>query len=342
MNLTKIYRDEKLAPSVFVVDWMLHDRCTYDCSYCPPSNKKGTDDWLDLNRIDDFCNRLEEHVAKSMPGSKICALFTGGEPTVWKGFDQLIDNLKSRGWLMNISSNGSRSLRWWEEHASYFERISLSYHSEGVVDDQFIEKIKVCSKDSDLVVNMMMNPNVAMFQKAVAFSERMEKEIPDFYFSVEYVKIQYNFGLQEIKVVPYSIEQLDELTNLQNNNPRLKRIIELHQSGKISQIKNRAAPDNFMIEFDNGQTEKLMPGNLINKNLANFNEWSCAVGLESIFIDAKGDILRGTCRVGGKLGNINDPSNIKWPKDNIICNLNWCGCITDIMNSKENLRLTVS
>ena len=33
------------------LNWMLHDRCTFDCSYCPPSNKAGIDSWLKEDKV---------------------------------------------------------------------------------------------------------------------------------------------------------------------------------------------------------------------------------------------------------------------------------------------------
>jgi hypothetical protein len=67
----KIYKDSKSGPSYFVVDWMLHDRCTYDCSYCPPHNKSGSDSWLNLSTITEFFKQLEGHVQRVNPAIRI-------------------------------------------------------------------------------------------------------------------------------------------------------------------------------------------------------------------------------------------------------------------------------
>lgn len=318
-NIVKIYRDTS-KPSYFMVDWMLHDKCTYDCSYCPPANKSGTDSWLNLETLDQFCNSLESHVSSIDPNFKIKVLFTGGEPTVWKDFGELVSRLSSRGWILMVNSNGSRTLRWWEEYADKFSSIILSYHTESVNDNDFIDKLKLCEKTTRTSVNVMLNPDPKFFQKAVDISNRIKKETA--HVSVTHYKIQHTFGLQEINVPQYTPDQLSTINSLTDYYPSLPDYY-------------KTVYDNYYTETDNGKIERLDAVELLNKKLVNFKDWTCHAGLESVFIDAKGDILRGACRAGESFGNILDPKNIKWSSNPVVCPYTWCGCITDIKNSKE-------
>jgi MoaA/NifB/PqqE/SkfB family radical SAM enzyme len=314
-GIIKIYRDNS-RPSYFMVDWMLHDKCTYDCSYCPPANKSGTDSWLNLETLDEFCQDLEKHVYSIDPNFKIKVLFTGGEPTVWKDFGELVTRLSARGWLLMLNSNGSRTERWWEEYADKFIEIIISYHTESVNDDEFIRKLQICQDKTITSVNVMLNPNPEYFSKAVAISSRIRKEASK--VSITHYKIQHTFGLQEINVPQYTVDQLEIASQLQD-----------------WQYDGRPDLDNYRIQLSNGKTRKLDAIELLNKGLVNFKDWTCHAGLESIFIDAKGSIVRATCRAGEKFGNVRDPKNIKWSTDPIVCPHLWCGCITDIKNSKE-------
>lgn len=318
MKIIKIYRDNE-SPTYFTVDWMLHDRCTYNCSYCPPANKSGTDSWLNLETLDEFCEELEQHVRTVNPDYKIHCLFTGGEPTVWKDFGELVSRIHARGWPITVNSNGSRSLRWWKEYVNQFSQIILSYHTESVIDDEFLEKLSVCQENAWTVLNIMMNPNPKYFEKALEFSKRVIHEFP--YVIVNHHRIQYDFGLQKINVTPYTIEQLEILNKLEDRYPIFKPF-------------KPTAPLNLLVEHKSGEVTRLEPMELIRTDSANFNGWECYSGLEGIFIDARGDIMRGTCRVGGTIGNIQDPKNISWPTDPVVCSRNWCGCVTDIMTSK--------
>jgi organic radical activating enzyme len=319
-DIVEIYRGPSTT-KYFTIDWMLHDRCTYDCSYCPPSNKSGTDSWLDLDKLDEFCDSVEAHVAQVDPGSTIRALFTGGEPTVWKGFTTLIDRLHSRGWSINVVSNGSRSARWWEENAAKFTEIHLSYHTEGVDDDEFMEKVLICERHTATSVNVMLNSRPELFIRAVDFGARLKQETK--YVCITQCRIQHTFGLQEIGVPFYTAEQKKIIDELTDHYP-----IEYIDNYKIF-------VNDYKMKTVDGREMHLHPIELINYKKANFENWMCSVGLESIFIDARGDIIRGTCRVGDVMGNIIDPANIKWVKEPIRCPLTWCSCVTDIRNTKN-------
>lgn len=318
MKPIKIYKDELVGPSYFVVDWMLHDRCTYDCSYCPPGNKSGSDSWLNLSTITEFCEKLEQHANRVSPGNKIRCLFTGGEPTVWKDFSKLIDILSARGWLLSVNSNGSRSEKWWEENASKFCTITLSYHTESVKDDDFMRKVSICEKYAPTSVNIMLNPDEENFEKAIRFSQRLQIETKD--VGIIHHQIQYNFGMQEIKVAAYNPKHLAQIPTLVNRGV----------ANNIDLIH-----DNYLVKLSDGSVIRCNGNELINNNQANFWGWTCSVGLDSLFIDAAGNLSRGTCRVEGTFGNILRPTDICWPSSPVKCPYTWCGCITDILNDKQ-------
>jgi MoaA/NifB/PqqE/SkfB family radical SAM enzyme len=319
LKLNKIFRNTDY-PSHFTVDWMLHDKCTYDCSYCPPANKSGTDGLLNLEKLDEFCNQLEKHVYGIDPTFKIHILFTGGEPTVWKDFGTLVSRLAERGWLLSVNSNASRSERWWEEHAKNFVNVIFSYHTEGVNDDEFIRKLQICEKYAKTSINVMLNTHPEYFEKAVNFSNRILAETTCVDFT--HYKIQHNFGLQTINVPLYTKEQKEIISTLKDHYYDSKR-------------KHPVLEDNLYVAAEDGTVSRLNAVALLNTNKANFFDWNCHAGREGIFIDAKGNIQRGACRVGGTFGNINDPANIAWPDGPVRCPKTWCGCVTDIMSSKE-------
>ena len=62
-----------------------------------------------------------------------------------------------------------------------------------------------------------------------------------------------------------------------------------------------------------------------------YQGWQCYAGLESLMIDAKGDVYVATCR-GKKLGNIFD--DFEMPTEPVICPKTWCACAADLNTSK--------
>jgi len=323
MKLQKIYRNENHNQSFFVVDWMLHDRCTYDCSYCPPGNKQGIDTWLNLSTLKDFCDELEKHAANVDPNTKILANFSGGEPTVWKHFPELLDALTQRGWLISISTNGSRSINWWKENAHKLTRINLSYHTESVVDDEFLEKVRVCEEYSQTSVNIMLNPDPKFFGKAVNFNKRVLAETAK--AGVHNHQIQHNFGMQTIMVPYYTKVQKEIMATLPDRYPAVHP----------DQVHIR---HNYFHSTIYGVNKSTDGSTLIDKQLVNFENWICSAGIEGVFVDSAGRVSRGTCRMGGELGNIQEPNKINWPTTPVLCKKDWCGCITDILKSKHDTK----
>jgi len=326
MNIIKIFQDPN-ATNYFMIDWMLHDKCTYDCSYCPPANKSGTDSWLNLEKLNQFCDLLETHVYSINPNCKIQVLFTGGEPTVWRGFGELVNRVSERGWLITVNSNGSRSKAWWEEYAQKFDRIILSYHTESVDDDEFIEKLKICEQYAKTSVNLMLNTDPTYFYKVVEFSKRIKLETSKVSFT--HYKIQHTFGLQKIDVPLYTSEQKEIVKSLKDHYPEINY---LQRNGRqYTQIE-----ESLRMQYEDETVVDLDAIKLLNNGQVNFKDWKCYAGMEGIFIDAKGNILKATCRADGPIGNVMDPDNIKWPDQPVTCPHSWCGCVTDIKIGKQN------
>jgi organic radical activating enzyme len=318
------------------LNWMLHDRCTFDCSYCPPSNKAGIDSWLKEDKVYEFVNELNNRCITQ--NKYVTCNFSGGEPTIWKGFGQLIRHLKSLGWLLQLSSNMSRSYRWWEENGHCFDRINASYHSEFVDDDDFYKKINMLDKKTNTTVMIMMNTNPKYFWKAIAFGERIEKIVEDSGLWLKYYPIQLNFGFTKINVSPYSEELKTEVNKKLKYHPKVKRLAKSMTS--------------WYAKYDDGIIKKCSGHDMIAENNVDFSNWLCYAGIDGLFIDARGDLFVGTCRnpyhknvihfphhdgpdnTRSCLGNILDVKNIVWPNKPVICEKTHCGCASDILQSK--------
>lgn len=83
---------------------------------------------------------------------------------------------------------------------------------------------------------------------------------------------------------------------------------------------------------ENGNWKDYSTDEIVGKQLNNYKNWLCGVGTENLFINPDGDIYGGSCKVGGKLGNIYDDFNIpeKWST----CTLKLCTCGSDLFIPK--------
>lgn len=349
--MKKIIRIEKENPSKkqFLVNWMLHDRCVYDCSYCPPSNKRGRDDWLKISFSKEFVDKLESHLNEQGLNENVVVHFTGGEPTVWPKFIELVDHINAKGWAVDMTTNGSRSLAWWRENARKFNHISMSYHSEDVNDDEFVEKAKFIATEISyhrFFMSIMMNP--ARWDKCANMVERLlagEVFVP---FDIR--PLQSNFGLVNINITPYTGDQIEYIrnTNEQMRNRvnkekktfrfisskwRITKLIKKYFFKKADNTITKKREPYVKVDADGNRTP-LQPNELIFNGQTNFFNWKCNIGIEQIFINSLGKIHGGTCLQGQLIGNIQQPNELIWPTKATVCKSSFCGCYTDIKITK--------
>lgn len=89
-----------------------------------------------------------------------------------------------------------------------------------------------------------------------------------------------------------------------------------------------------IIVYDKDDNSKEVWANdLVKAEEVNFEGWLCGIGLESIDIKSDGKIYRGTCRIGGPIGHVDDEV---WnlPTDFIECNKKSCTCVADIKSTR--------
>lgn len=312
----EIKRSER-ALQYFQINWMLHDRCTYKCSYCAPSNYAGLDDWLNLDVVIKSCIQIENQVKERYPHLKMQVVFSGGEPTVWKDFKKLVEILYARGWSIHLVTNGSRSLSWWKSINVVWDYLGISLHSEFFDDDSLIEKCKyLTSKSKLLVVRSMLHPNSILFQKSIDYSKKLFNEVENLY--IQWVPISYNFGGIEIKLPKYDELQLSTISDLIKN--QKKHINHSHK----------------LVVWEDSTTDIANGNHLIASSMHNFKDWICNAGIDGIFIDSRGRIYRGTCLQGSCIGSILDFS-IKLYNEPIVCQKTACTCVVDVLYSKKKL-----
>ena len=89
-----------------------------------------------------------------------------------------------------------------------------------------------------------------------------------------------------------------------------------------------------MIDTVNNLKEATSAQRFIGDGTNNWQGWDCWAGVEQIIVDFNGSVWRGWCRVGGPLGYIQNPAQVKFPTDPIRCNKSYCHCNFDIMCKK--------
>ena len=139
----------KVVPVVESVSltWMIGARCNYDCMYCPTNLHDMTSDHPDLEKLkkvwDSFYQKTKE---KNLPYK---LSFTGGEVTANKSFLPLIKYLQNGNFNIHqifVTTNGSASLRYYQQLAKLVSGISFSTHSEFIKEQEFFIKVAAIDK----------------------------------------------------------------------------------------------------------------------------------------------------------------------------------------------------
>jgi organic radical activating enzyme len=296
------------------VEWMLGNTCNYNCSFCPSSIKDGSQRWLDINDYISTCTRLinqAEHKNK-----KIVFQFTGGEPTLFKDLLLLIEFIKEKGHYVNLISNGSRTLRWWEELAdkNLVDYLIISAHTEQNCSADHLINVINLFKNSFTLCNVSCIPEY--FEKTI-HNFHMIMDNADCLLSLKPIIINHT----EDCFLDYTTEQLRVIKS--NTHVRSKNYTK-----KMPGYKHESLIE---VEYSNNYKFTSTSQRLIINKTNQFLNWKCSIGTEYLNI-VHDKIYRGKCSAGGPIGTVYD--NIGFVDDWIICPFDRCVCSTDFEETK--------
>lgn len=132
-------------PIPYQVLWDLGRRCNYNCDYCWPSVHSNTEKFPTKESIITSIDMIIDHWSHGKP---IRWNFGGGEPTMHPDFIEILKHLKQRNQWVLVTTNGSRSNKFWQEAAQYVNSINMSAHFASMDlyrgnEDRFIENCKI-------------------------------------------------------------------------------------------------------------------------------------------------------------------------------------------------------
>lgn len=298
---------------IFVVNWCLGNTCNYECSYCPDNLHNGSIKWPETEKIKAFITRVAEQVHPR----KLYFEFTGGEVTLYRDFIEICQHVKQLGAKVAMISNGSRTLRWWQENKHYFDHICLSFHPEFGDAEHFIKVVNLLHDDVRTHVNIMMSPQ--KFDYCYDVATRLVN-VTNISMALQPLIIDFGDTLYE-----YTEEQQKKIDD---QNQLVRKIITNkqfdYQRGAMSMI------------FSDGSKLQKSAHRFINDKTNDWSGWHCYSGVEQIIVDLGGHIYRGWCRVGGRIGHIHDV-DLKLPTTPVLCHKTMCHCNFDIMSTKEKI-----
>jgi MoaA/NifB/PqqE/SkfB family radical SAM enzyme len=274
----KIIKIQDNKPKLLKIYYDLSNVCNYSCWYCFPDSHAGTEPWPDAELVKHNLVHLIKHYQENSNINDIEVNFLGGEPTLWKHLGSVAKFIKSQvKCRICILTNASRTLRWWEEYAEYFDHIGISVHHETANVNHIID-----------VSNILYRKRISFYTGVLMDFKNWDKCV-NIVDQLSQSKKKWTVLAKPIHingVSNYNTEQLEYLKDQVKRNPSL---ISFIQNYKIPRKK-------YKVTKENGETFTTKNPNYFSMNMLNHYEgWYCNVGVNYLYIDRTG-VISGTCK----------------------------------------------
>lgn len=321
------------------ISYALTSTCNYDCNYCVESSKDGKFRFPDydllIKNMDHLLGTYRTHHNKKLIRMNIL----GGEPTLWPRLGEFVqwchDKYQCR---VTMSSNGSRTLRWWREYAKYFDDIQISVHQEFADVEHIKQVIDIIYAEGTVMTaaQVMMDPNA--WDKCLGILDSLISHPTPWL-----VKTKVVMDLPNKHIRPeYTKEQLDTFEDKVKRMPPREYVDRMREMGKIQNSEKA----NAVTIFSDGTTRQYNTFELHRNNWHGFYGWECNVGVDRFIIAPNGDIM-GSCTARYLFG-LDNPVSILDPdfisKFNhtmikpIICREVLCSnCSSDLRITKKKI-----
>jgi len=167
-NITRFGQQTMLDMDLFSVSWILGRFCNYNCSYCWPYARSSEPDHQPLEVYIRAIDEIKRQ-ARRNGFTRFHWSFSGGEPTAYKNFLDLIkyldDGEQTPYQSVHMTTNLSPGQKWWKtwlEHTGLLQRrsITASFHAEFATENDFADRCLLLQSEGVYVtVNQVMVPD---------------------------------------------------------------------------------------------------------------------------------------------------------------------------------------
>lgn len=320
----------------FHINWNITNKCNFSCAYCHPMNYEGSSKAYELETYKKFVRRVQKYIGEE---EQLVISFTGGEPTAMPIFDDFLTWLVEEGVQVGLTTNGSKSIKFWEKHKESFRWVSFSFHSEKTSIPHCVKVIDTLWPYTLLGVRVMMHPKQEYFDKCIDFFEILKTQPYMGHFFVEKVPIIADWLTEKEKPHVYTKqqqEQIEDRLNFKRKSSNPKVTLDQYQM-PVDVSATYQLPDGRYIE-----ELRLDTNGLYAAQNNKFKGWKCYAGIDGLFVNERGLISGATCLPEEKdlhgghkwLGSLEDIDNFKLPTQPYICKKSACFCNTDLILSK--------
>jgi MoaA/NifB/PqqE/SkfB family radical SAM enzyme len=283
------------------VEWMITQRCNYECTYCASYNNSGNFMFKSLEEYITAFKYLSNHF-----GNKTIKLsFLGGEPMLYKQWPELVNYISELNYLPKITTNLSIPVK------SYINKLNknlgkfivASWHPEYAT-NEFMNNVQLLN-DNNFIRSVSVSAPQEYWNEAIEVLKTLKLKYGEKFVHLTRIKDENSQGLSITdKLIDYTSEQ-EKYFTFHRDYP-----VEI----KVTDITN-----------------KTTIYNKIDAHNIKFKGMNCAVGKDSIHITPNGDVYPSACLLNyrkARMGNIYRQDIIK-PTSSIRCPFVACYCGPD-------------
>ena len=315
-DIERLGQASLLHRDLFCVSWLLGRFCNYKCSYCWPYARSSIKDHRPLSLLIKTMDEIKRQ-ARERGFNSFHFSFSGGEPTLHKGYLSLLEHYSgdvnnSNYQSAHMTSNLSLSLRWFEKYSQAVKslhRVSVtaSFHKEFAKRESFADKIKFLQeRDIQVTINMVMAPKQfeELWEDACYFHQREINVTLKPQSDPKAQKVVEGYSPSMLKKLREGLPQRDYVGELLRKKAK-KSVRPLKKLNKqFSSHKNQV----FQLELtdSNGKTWYMDQAERLNAfNFNRFKGWECSSGYRSLIIrEPDGFIKRSYSCSDKPLGHI--------------------------------------
>ena len=315
-DIERLGQASLLHRDLFCVSWLLGRFCNYKCSYCWPYARSSIKDHRPLSLLIKTMAEIKKQ-ARERGFNSFHFSFSGGEPTLHKGYLKLLENysedtINSNYQSVHMTSNLSPGFKWFEKYSQTVQslhRVSVtaSYHKEFAKREVFADKIKFLQEqDIQVTVNMVMVPErfEELWKDAYYFHEREINVTLKPQSDPKAQKIVEGYSPDMLKKLKEGLPQRDYVKEVLNKKAKKSIRPKAKRAGSSSKYNNQV----FQVEMTDtkGKTWYMDQAERFNAfNFNKFKNWECSSGYRSLIIrEPDGFIKRSYSCSDKPLGHI--------------------------------------
>lgn len=302
-----------------LVEWKLHDKCNYNCSFCGDENKLGRMGWFDHETN----KKIVDSIANSKTNKPLWVQLTGGEPTLYPKYLDLLKYMKEKGLLIKMISNASRTIRWWKElrDAKVVDNIAFTFHSEQKADYKHVAEVSNLFLEEETVTVIAVTYVASSLSYALEGTEYLIENTGS-YVSMNAMDFD-SFRIDETMV---SEEQFNKILN--DYNLAYGKLMNVKKKSPIPREWYPVATTN--VTYNDGSTQNKDVTQMMKLGENRFKGWLCEAGMDTMHIDGNKK-FRGGCR---RDATTFEPDKLTFFDKPFICDVADCYCAMDMITTK--------